>query len=246
MIRTFLCVFLTIVLFQASPAQLRVQPTALYLTSDHPQGSLQLQSEFKSTTSLSMTVREKNSDVASSTSATCAAWVKMDPVAPTLSPGASASVSVSIRVPSSAAQGEYVADIVISSLPEGSDTPVESIVPVYVRIGVVYSDVKLANVGAQRKDDGVFFHFTLSQLGNAPYRGNLKLRLENSSGREVHAETRTVDVYTKGVEELRLPSASIPKGRYRVFLNFDSDRKDLGDKVLLVLPKKYTIDINMP
>jgi hypothetical protein len=245
LIRIFLCVLAIAGFSQASTAQLRVQPTGLFLNPDHPHGALQLQSEFSNDISVSLTAREKNPDAASA-SANCSAWVTIDPGNISLPPHSSTTVPVSVRIPAEAAHGEYVADIIVAARPEGDATPVETVVPLSVRIGAVYSDVKLANVGAERKDDYVIFRFTLSQLGNAPYRGNLKLRLENGKGREVHAETRTVDVYTKGIEELRLLSASIPKGRYRVFMNFDSDRKDLGDKVLLVLPKKYTIDINMP
>jgi hypothetical protein len=41
-------------------------------------------------------------------------------------------------------------------------------------------------------------------------------------------------------------SEAMPPGRYKAVLNFDAERPDLGADALLVLPKKYTVDLNMP
>ncbi len=223
-------------------AQLVLQPTGLFLTAERLEGSITLESRFDRSVTAAISFRTKpDADDGMS----CASWLSTPARELALSPGAATQCAVSVRIPKATADGEYHADLVVRTDEKSADSR-EAIIPVHVRVGAVYSDVKLANVGAERTEQEVVFRFHLTQLGNAAYRGNLILRLENGSGREVHAENRTVDIYGKGTEELTLPSAKIPKGRYRVFMNFNSDRVDLGTLVLPVLPKKYTIDINMP
>jgi len=242
LIRRTLAVMLFLLLPLCLQAQLDTQPTGLFLTATQHEGSIRLQSHYDRPVVAAITFRTKpDADPGRS----CVSWLSPGANELTISPGATAQFSVSVRIPNKTADGEYHADAVV--LTDGEDAGATGVhIPVHVRVGEVYSDVKLANVGAERMEQEVVFRFHLTQLGNAAYRGNLALRLENGSGREVHAQNRTVDIYGKGTVQLTLPSSQIPKGRYRVFMNFNSDRTDLGTQALPVLPKKYTIDINMP
>jgi len=234
--------FLFLVLFPFSlHAQLSVQPTWLYLDAQRPSASLQLRSVAAE--DVTVRVRDKSSDASA---ASCAEWLRFERGTLGLAPKGATAFAVTADMPAGIRDGEYAADLVFTRSTAADDEGDELVVPVHVRVGEVYSDVKLAGAGAERKDGEVIFRFHLTQLGNAAYRGMLDLRLENGSGKEVHARKGPVDVYGKGTVEVVQPSDAVPPGRYRVYMNFDSDREDLGDRAIPVLPKKYTIDISMP
>jgi hypothetical protein len=220
-----------------------VQPAWLYFDASQPSASLQLRSASAEAASVTARVREKSGDVSA---ASCADWLRFDTGTVGIAPRAATTFAVTVDLPAGVTDGEYAADLVFSGSATTDNEGDELIVPVHVRVGEVYSDVKLAGADAERKDGEVIFRFHLTQLGNAAYRGTLVLRLEDGKGREVHAREGPVDVYGKGIAKIVLPSASVPPGRYRVFMNFDSDREDLGTRAIPVLPKKYTIDISMP
>lgn len=245
MIRRVLPLLLLALSVSSLRAQLSVQPAWLYLDAERPAATLELRNGAPAAASYAVTLRGKNGD---GTVASCREWLRTDTKVLRVPPNGSASLSVAAEVPAGVADGEYAADLIFTrDADAGADAArEETIVPVHVRVGEVYSDVKLAGAGAERRERDVIFRFHLAQLGNAAYHGNLVLRLEDGKGREVHARKGTVDVYGKGTEELVLSSASVPPGRYRVFMHFDSDRTDLGARAIPVLPKKYTIDIRMP
>ncbi|MDT8324129.1 MAG: hypothetical protein RRA94_08465 [Bacteroidota bacterium] len=222
-------------------AQLSVSPSWLYLDARRPAASLELRSSLAESASYDVTVRDRGQG---SGAASCRDWLRIDPKHLHLTPQSVETLYVAADMPAGVGDGEYVAELLF--LRDDASGGEEVVVPVHVRVGEVYSDVKLAGAGAERKDGEVVFRFNLTQMGNAAYRGNLVLRLEDGKGREVHAQEGPVDVYGSGVEELVLPSADVPPGRYRVFMHFDSDRKDLGTRAIPVLSKKYTIDISMP
>ncbi|MBR9975797.1 MAG: hypothetical protein KFF77_09475 [Bacteroidetes bacterium] len=166
----------------------------------------------------------------------------------TLSPGDSCTVVVSATLPPGTPDGEYVARIVIvdNSGTRGDETLPERRVPVRLRKGNVMADIKLGGFGAVRDGDEVRFSIDLQPLGNAVYHGNLHVEITGTAGKVSRKLHRLLDVYEPQRLVIPMKGGDIPPGRYKVFLNFVSDRLDLGDEAIPVLPKKYTVEINMP
>ena len=220
-------------------AQVQVQPSSVYLSDTRTSATLQLRSTASAAQSLTTRIANKEE---SDPSAHCADWVAIDPGSCALPSGGTTTLNVTVRIPAGTAQGEYVADLFVET---GSDEHALRL-PVHVRVGDVYSDVKLANVGAVREEDEVRFEFHFQQMGNAAYRGNMDIRIEDGRGKAVYSRKGPLDVYGKSTEKVVLPSVSVPKGRYKVRMRFDTEREDLGDKAIPIMPKNYTVDISMP
>ncbi|MCB2203303.1 hypothetical protein KQI65_01035 [bacterium] len=229
--------FLFLLLPFVTCAQLQVQPAyGLYLSTDRSSGTLQLRSTQATVYTVSVEDRDSLGRGNS-----CHDWLKVQEDELTFAAQSAARLHVSATIPGGSSEGEYCSDIVLR--PDDGSEALR--IPIHVRVGEVYSDVKLTNAGAQRDEEAVTFMFELSQMGNAAYRGNCVLTIENGSGKEIHRQAGHVDVYGSSQQTVRLPSARVPKGRYTVRMAFDSERKDLGDKAIPVMPKNYKIVLTM-
>ncbi|MBN1448178.1 MAG: hypothetical protein JXA28_09630 [Bacteroidetes bacterium] len=223
------------------PAQMVVQPFALFLDPLHAEGQIRIMTGPVAGGPLRISIESGTPEHGStSTSASCAAWCSVDPEEFKATAGQEHTVSLRVQPPADAADGEYRA--FISVVVEAGDTVV---IPLHFRIGDVYSDVKLANVGVERTTEEVHFLLYLQQLGNAAYHGNLHITIQDGKSRAVFESRDPVDIYDRGTLRYTLPASKVPKGRYKIFLDFDSDRVDLGGHALPVLPKKFTVEIAM-
>lgn len=231
----------------ADSTMFAVEPAFIMLPSRGGEAKLLLRSS--ASTELSLRLRIEAPSAAASTGArSLAAMLTISESAVTLPPGASRTVVVRATLPPGTSDGEYVARIVIAdaSGDGAADALPERGVPVRLRKGDVVADIKLGGFGAVRDGDEVRFSIDLTPLGNAGYRGNLHMDITTASGKSVKKLHRLVDVYEPERLVIPLKGGDIPPGRYKVRLNFDSDRPDLGAEAIPVLPKKYTVEINMP
>lgn len=249
MIRVFIftalcCAFLVI----PSRGQVQLAPHSLYFTQDQNSADITLNSTADTAITVELQLEAQENTIDGTPQYSCASWLSVTPTQITLAPRGSAIVRLELTPPGSEKEAEYharlVCNVIEGAMPE-SGASVAKPVAVHYRKGEVYSDVKLAGVSVERENGSIHFLFTLEQLGNAAYRGNIGLRIENSSGRTILEKDSTVDIYERGVVRESLPAERVPKGTYRIFLNFNSDRHDLGDRAIPVLPKKFTVDISM-
>jgi hypothetical protein len=236
----------------ADSTLLAVEPAFLMLPSRGGEAKLLLRSS--ASTELSLRLRIEAPSAAASTGArSLASMLTISESTVTLAPGASRTIVVRATLPPGTQDGEYVARIVIADASgdgASGDGAVGALpergVPVRLRKGDVVADIKLGGFGAVRDGDEVRFSIDLTPLGNAGYRGNLHMDITTASGKSVKKLHRLVDVYEPERLVIPLKGGDIPPGRYKVRLNFDSDRPDLGAEAIPVLPKKYTVEINMP
>lgn len=225
---------------QADSALFAVEPAFVVLPSRGGEATLLLRSRAAEALALTLNV-EAPSAAASGGARSLAAALTLSESAMTLSPGQSRTVTVRATLPPGAPDGEYVAHVVVG----GANGALRG-VPVRLRKGDVVADIKLGGFGAVRDGDEVRFSIDLTPLGNAGYHGNLNMEITGASGRSVRKLHRLVDVDVPERLVIPMKGGDIPPGRYKVRLNFDSDRPDLGAEAIPVLPKKYTVEINMP
>jgi hypothetical protein len=224
--------------------QVDVSPHSLYLSPEHSAAEITITSTSDTPLDLILQARDHEGSEAAALDLSCSSWVKLEPTSLRLPAKGSAVIHISIRSKGKSPDGEYHSLLAVSVADDTAASILKTI-PLLFRIGEVYSDVKLAGVAVERSTEEVQFLFHLQQLGNAPYRGNLHLKIQDSKGRSILDTTRQIDIYGKGTVRQSLPAATATKGKYKVFMNFNSDRLDLGERAIPVLPKKFTVDISM-
>lgn len=239
--RLLLTVLPAILLCVPVNAQVSVRPAALYLTPERSDADIALSSASGTTMELRFAAASQaESAAAESGAGPCTDWCVLTPQELQLTPDRPATLHVRVTPPRGIPDGEYHTFVLIRE-----NDVVRERIPVHFRVGEVYSDVKLANVGVERSKEDVRFQFYLRQLGNAAYRGILQLRIENDRKKTIFSSTDRVDVYGAKTLEYVLPAGKVRKGTYRLYLDFNSDREDLGEHAIPVLPKKFSVEISM-
>lgn len=239
--RRLLTVLLFTLLPVAAEAQVSVRPAAMYLTPERLEAEIALSNTAGTALRLRLAIVDRgNSSGRNSGAGSCASWCALSLPELQLLPDRSVVQRVLVIPPAGVPDGEYHALLLVEG--EGG---VQQRIPIHFRVGEVYSDVKLADVSVQRTKEDVRFLLHLEQLGNAAYRGNLQLRIENDAKKTIFESADRVDVYGAKTQEYVLPAAKARKGRYRLFLHFNSDREDLGELAIPVLPKKFIVEISM-
>lgn len=231
----------------ADSTLLAVEPAFIRFSSHGGEAKLLLRSCAMQERSFGLSIEAPAAD-ASGGAPSLAPMLTLSVSSVTLPPGASCTVVVSATLPPGMQDGEYVAHVVIvDNSGTGSDEArPERRVPLRLRKGDVMADIKLGGFGAVRDGDEVRFSIDLKPLGNAVYHGNLHMEITGTTGKFSRTLHRLLDVYEPQRLVIPMKGGDIPPGRYKVRLNFDSDRTDLGEEAIPVLPKKYTVEIKMP
>ena len=241
MTRLLMAVLSAVLFSTAVHAQVSARPAVLYLTPERAETDITLSNTAGTSTRLRFTaVGQTGAAGEGSGAGSCADWCILSPTELQLAPDRSAIVHARFEPPHGLPDGEYHASILIRE-----NDVIHERIAVHFRIGDVYSDVSLANVSVERSKEDVRFQLHLKQLGNAAYRGNLQLRIEDDRGKTIFTSTDRVDVYGMATLDYMLSAETVRKGTYRLFLNFDSDREDLGEHAIPVLPKKFSVKISM-
>lgn len=230
-------------------AEVVVGPLVIVLQESGGAGTLTLSSSESRDVSISLSIPSPAPSTSGAPSKSLAPYLVLKERSILLHPGETRTVTVDASIPKNLTQGEYSAVVRVSwktAADGGAETESECFVRILLRIGDIYADVKLGKIGAVREEGEVRFSLELLQLGNAGYRGNMGMVVMNAKGKIVHSLQRRVDVFESEriIEAIR--SEVMPPGKYKVVLNFDAERPDLGADALLILPKKYTVELNMP
>jgi hypothetical protein len=230
-------------------AQVVVDPAVIVLHEGGGSGRFTLASSESRDVSISLSIPSPAQSATGAPSNSLTPYLRLKECSIVLRPGETRTVAVEALVPDTLMQGEYAGVVRVSwksAVDGGAETDIERVVRILLRIGDIYADVKLGKIGAVREEGEVRFAVDLLQLGNAGYRGNMRMEVKNAKGKIVHSLQRRIDVFESERIIVAIRSEAMPPGKYKAVLNFDAERPDLGADALLILPKKYTVDLNMP
>lgn len=240
---------LTLILTPVAIAEVMVDPSVIVLHENGGAAKLTLTSSESRDVSVSLSIVSPAQAASGAPAKSLAPYLLLKESSIVLRPAETRTVAVEASVPGNLTQGEYSAVVRVSwkaGADGGAEMERESFVRILLRKGDVYADIKLGKIGAVREEGEVRFAVDLLQLGNAGYRGNMRMEVMNAKGKIVHTLQRRIDVFEAERIIVAIRSEVMPPGKYRAVLNFDAERPDLGADALLVLPKKYTVDLNMP
>ncbi len=182
----------------------------------------------------------------------CAPYIKLKEERFHLGSGQRHTVMFDAAMPASASQGEYWAQIVVTWSVQDAASPANptglpsKTVSLVYRKGNPLADIKLVNAGAERVEKTVRFHVDVALLGDAAYRGNVQVVITNAKRKTILTTSSMVDIYGNQRLTFDINGTSMPPGLYKAVVRFDTERTDLGNEVIPVLPKRYTIDFSMP
>lgn len=184
------------------------------------------------------------------TERSCKDWIKLFPRRFMLAPHTSRSVRVLIVPPDGVGDGEFWARVVFGSAPVApalagnSDTSgiirsslqmrLSLDIPIIFRRGTVETGIALEGFSVRRTEKGLLALADLRRLGNAAYRGTLRLQVRTPDGEEVaSAEEQFTSEFTVR-RGLRLPL--LPPGSYRVEATLVSTKKGGANDAVLPAP----------
>jgi hypothetical protein len=110
----------------------------------------------------------------------------------------------------------------------------------------VAADIKLLNLSALRLKEQVQLFVDMQPLGNAAYVGNLLLDILDAKGKLCYSGHQELAVYDMHRRRFDIPGASLPPGRYKARIRFNTDREDMGKFAIPVLPKEFNVEFIMP
>lgn len=261
-------------MLQPAIADIRIAPTAFYLDDANPSAVVTITSVSKYPVNVRMDlyygyphsdslgniqiyldeegVQHENS---------CVPFIRLHPGRFMLLPGQTRSIRFIVRIPGTMPDREYWARLVVTSekrhgeasIGEGSETiaagqsfGMRTILPVIYRKGDVATDITLLNVKGVRYSDHVRLFVDMQPIGNGAYVGNLLLDLIDANGTIRYSGRQEIAVFDMHRRRIDIPAARMPSGQYKVRIRFNTDREDMGNKVIPVLPREYLVTLNMP
>ncbi|MFA6232760.1 MAG: hypothetical protein WC824_01060 [Bacteroidota bacterium] len=255
-------------------ADIRVSPTVIYLSSNNNSSVVTVTSVAKYPINVRMELYYgfPHSDSLGNVSIyldetgavhaeSCVPYIRLHPNRFMLLPGQSRAIRFIINLPAGMPDREYWSRLVITSEKRQNDIDageeeekisasqsfaIRTIIPIIYRKGDVAADVKLLNMSALRLKDQVQLFVDMQPLGNAAYVGNLLLDILDGKGRVYYSSRQELAVYDMHRRRFDIPGASLPPGRYKARIRFNTDREDMGKLALPVLPKEYTVEFIMP
>lgn len=250
---------------------IRVAPTAVYLSDKSRSGEITISSTSKSPVDVRLDlyfgyvmtdtlgkpqVFFDESDASNRKS--CASWISINPKRFTLLPGETRTVRFIARPPSGLEDGEYwsrlsilaetgkeLADGGSSKLDASQQINVRTFVPISYRKGECFADIKLTNVVISRTAELVSFDALMAPLGNSAYIGNMSVTVRNASKKTLFSTRHELAVFIESKRRYGLPAKDMPPGKYTAIIVFDTDRPDLGEHALQVLPKTFTVEFQL-
>lgn len=188
-------------------------------------------------------------------------WLEAFPRRVTIPPLTRQTVRLLARPPQGLADGEYWARLVViaraasapvSTAPDtgiriGLNLEVRTILPVLYRKGAVATGLSLSAVKTARHGDSLEVRPRLRRTGTAAYTGTAKGALLAPGGKTVATFSEPVAVYYQAEPAFRLPVKGLPSGRYRLRLEFATERPDIAPELLLRAPAlRDSVEVTLP
>ncbi len=259
---------------QLLSADIRVAPTAIYLSSSNPSSVVTVTcvSKYPVNVRMDLYYGYPHSDSLGNVSiyldeseavhdASCVPYIRLHPNRFMLLPGQSRAIRFIVKVPANMPDREYWSRLVITSEKRTEDIDagtaeekitaaqsfsIRTIVPIIYRKGDVAADIKLLNFSALRLKRLVQMFVDMQPRGNAAYVGNLLIDVMDSKGKVRYSSRQELAVFDMHRRRFDIPGETLPPGRYKARIRFNTDREDMGNLVIPVLPKEYTVEFIMP
>jgi hypothetical protein len=125
------------------------------------------------------------------------------------------------------------------------NTAIETVLALYYRHGKVSTDAMLTTVNLKRESDKLSIIPSAIREGNAAYIGNAVARLYDDQNKLVKVATREVAIYYSLCIRLEIDISDLPKGTYRVEVEFNTDRPEAEGAILKAPPKAKTLELSL-
>lgn len=190
-----------------------------------------------------------------------AGWIEAFPKRMTIAPLARQTVRLLARPAAGLPDGEYWSRVVIAAkggaLPvQAADTSgiqiglsleVRTIIPLTYRKGPLQTGVALSGLRAQVTGDSLQVRLRAERQGGAAYVGTARGTLLDSRGRPVGRFSEPVAVYYAAEPAFAVASAGLPAGRYKLRVEFASERPDITPELLLKAPPvRDSLEVTLP
>lgn len=270
----FLCCAIVFLSTISLHADIRVSPTEIYLDSRKSSSVVTVTSDAKYPVNVRMelvfgyphsdslgTVSIYLDETGAQHDESCVPFIRLHPNRFMLLPGQSRAIRFIVNLPSTMPEREYWSRLVITSEKRmediDSDSPeakinasqtfsIRTIIPIIYRKGDVAADIKLLNFSAVRLKDKVQLFVDMQPMGNAAYVGNLILDIQDTKGKLIYSGKHEIAVYDMYRRRFDIPGTTLAPGRYKARIRFNTDRADIREFVLPVLPKEFTVEFIMP
>lgn len=188
-------------------------------------------------------------------------WLEAFPKRVTIPPLTRQTVRLLARPPQGLADGEYWARLVVTakagSVPVsgaadtgiriGLNLEVRTVIPVLYRKGALQTGLSVSAIETARRNDSLVVRPRLRRQGAAAYTGTAKGTLVAANGRSVASFSEPIAVYYEATPAFRLPLKGVPAGRYRLRLEFATERPDIAPELLLRAPVlRDSVEVTLP
>lgn len=188
-------------------------------------------------------------------------WLEAFPKRVTIPPLTRQTVRLLARPPQGLADGEYWARLVVTakagSVPVsgaadtgiriGLNLEVRTVIPVIYRKGALQTGLSVSAIETARRNDSLVIRPRLRRQGTAAYTGTAKGALVSQAGRTVATFSEPIAVYFDATPAFRLPVKGLPAGRYRLRLEFATERPDIAPELLLRAPVlRDSVEVSLP
>jgi len=201
-------------------------------------------------------------DQPDSTMPSASGWLEAFPRRMTLRGQERQTVRLLGRPPANLPDGEYWTRLVVtakggqlpvtgvadtSGIQVGLTLEVRTILPVFYRKGKLATGVEVSNVRATMVGDSLEIRARLKRQGSGAFLGTVRGALADSAGKVVATFTAPLAVYYDIDPRFTAPLNRPAAGRYRLRLEFATEREDLTPDILLQnLPVRDSIEVRLP
>ena len=197
---------------------------------------------------------------ADSAAPSAAGWIQAFPRRLTVAPLERQTIRLLATPPAGLPDGEYWMRLVFeakagavpvsgvadtSKIVVGLQLQMRTIIGVAYRKGSVHTGVAVSNLRARPVDDSVEVRVRLERQGNAAFVGTVKWTVTDSAGKTLGELASPIGVYFRLEPRYRVPVGVLPRGRYWVKVEANTDRADpegilrapaVRDSLALVVP----------
>lgn len=190
-----------------------------------------------------------------------ASWIEAFPKRMTLAPLARQTVRLLARPPAGLPDGEYWSRVMIAAkggalpvsaadtagIEVGLSLEVRTVIPLTYRKGPVQTGLALSALRARVDGDSLAIRVRAERQGSAAYVGTARGTLRDAQGRAVGSFSEPVAVYYSAEPSFALARGGLPAGRYRLTMEFTSERPDLMPELLLKAPPvRDSVEVELP
>ena len=190
-----------------------------------------------------------------------AEWIEAFPKRMVIQPLQRQTVRLLARPPQGLPEGEYWSRVIISAkeaapsataadserVSIGFSLEVRTIIPLTYRKGALKTGLSATDLQAKPEGDSLVVRAKLTRQGSAAYIGTVKGTLLNPSGKAVASFEEPIAVYYDVDPVFSFSTRELPSGRYRLRLEYLSERPDISPDLLLRAPPvRDSVEVELP